>query len=391
MKALAVSRKILLEYWREPLLLGLIFAFPVILLLFYYLAFGDTGQGMAKHLKIMALNQDSGALVAGEHINLGDQLIAQVVAARFEGLPIFDLQAVKDRREAEINLREHKAALLLVIEPDFSATLLSVASGSREAAAARLSLLGYPSSDLYIFARSLLEGLIAEFCRQALGWEHNSLALGYEFTPGTGTMSDFEFGVAGLIVFGIMFLTISTAMTLVREEVNGTLERLRLTGLTSLDLMVGVTGAQLVLGVLMVLVTFGSARLMGFQGKGSLLLAILVGVLLSLSAVGLGLVTACFSRNESEAANLGAVIGVMLALISGAMYPLPEIPLATIAGQTIQLYDFLPPAHAARALQEILIFGKGFRAVGYELIGLTLLAVLILAASIGIYQRIKLR
>lgn len=391
MKALAVSRKILLEYWREPLLLGLIFAFPVILLLFYYLAFGDTGQGMAKHLKIMALNQDSGALVAGEHINLGDQLIAQVVAARFEGLPIFDLQAVKDRREAEINLREHKAALLLVIEPDFSATLLSVASGSREAAAARLSLLGYPSSDLYIFARSLLEGLIAEFCRQALGWEHNSLALGYEFTPGTGTMSDFEFGVAGLIVFGIMFLTISTAMTLVREEVNGTLERLRLTGLTSLDLMVGVTGAQLVLGVLMVLVTFGSARLMGFQGKGSLLLAILVGVLLSLSAVGLGLVTACFSRNESEAANLGAVIGVMLALISGAMYPLPEIPLGTIAGQTIQLYDFLPPAHAARALQEILIFGKGFRAVGYELIGLTLLAVLILAASIGIYQRIKLR
>ena len=391
MKALAVSRKILLEYWREPLLLGLIFAFPVILLLFYYLAFGDTGQGMAKHLKIMALNQDSGALVAGEHINLGDQLIAQVVAARFEGLPIFDLQAVKDRREAEINLREHKAALLLVIEPDFSATLLSVASGSREAAAARLSLLGYPSSDLYIFARSLLEGLIAEFCRQALGWEHNSLALGYEFTPGTGTMSDFEFGVAGLIVFGIMFLTISTAMTLVREEVNGTLERLRLTGLTSLDLMVGVTGAQLVLGVLMVLVTFGSARLMGFQGKGSLLLAILVGVLLSLSAVGLGLVTACFSRNESEAANLGAVIGVMLALISGAMYPLPEIPLATIAGQTIQLYDFLPPAHAARALQEILIFGKGLRAVGYELIGLTLLAVLILAASIGIYQRIKLR
>lgn len=391
MKALAVSRKILLEYWREPLLLGLIFAFPVILLLFYYLAFGDTGQGMAKHLKIMALNQDSGALVAGEHINLGDQLIAQVVAACFEGLPIFDLQAVKDRREAEINLREHKAALLLVIEPDFSATLLSVASGSREAAAARLSLLGYPSSDLYIFARSLLEGLIAEFCRQALGWEHNSLALGYEFTPGTGTMSDFEFGVAGLIVFGIMFLTISTAMTLVREEVNGTLERLRLTGLTSLDLMVGVTGAQLVLGVLMVLVTFGSARLMGFQGKGSLLLAILVGVLLSLSAVGLGLVTACFSRNESEAANLGAVIGVMLALISGAMYPLPEIPLATIAGQTIQLYDFLPPAHAARALQEILIFGKGFRAVGYELIGLTLLAVLILSASIGIYQRIKLR
>lgn len=391
MKALAVSRKILLEYWREPLLLGLIFAFPVILLLFYYLAFGDTGQGMAKHLKIMALNQDSGALVAGEHINLGDQLIAQVVAARFEGLPIFDLQAVKDRREAEINLREHKAALLLVIEPDFSATLLSASSGSREAAAARLSLLGYPSSDLYIFARSLLEGLIAEFCRQALGWEHNSLALGYEFTPGTGTMSDFEFGVAGLIVFGIMFLTISTAMTLVREEVNGTLERLRLTGLTSLDLMVGVTGAQLVLGVLMVLVTFGSARLMGFQGKGSLLLAILVGVLLSLSAVGLGLVTACFSRNESEAANLGAVIGVMLALISGAMYPLPEIPLGTIAGQTIQLYDFLPPAHAARALQEILIFGKGLRAVGYELIGLTLLAVLILAASIGIYQRIKLR
>jgi uncharacterized phage infection (PIP) family protein YhgE len=77
LKALAISHKIILEYLREPLLLGLIFAFPVILLLFYAIAFGESDQGMAKYLKIMVLNQDIGATALdGKSLNLGEEFIA---------------------------------------------------------------------------------------------------------------------------------------------------------------------------------------------------------------------------------------------------------------------------------------------------------------------------
>ena len=388
MKVVSIARKILLEYLREPLLLGLLFTFPVILLLFYAIAFSETDQGMARHLKIMVLNQDTGLVVDGVSVNLGAALVEVIAAAEFDDSPIFDLTSIVNRSEAEIALREQKTALLMTIPPGFSDTLLQAKAGVIPPT--HLSILGYPNTDLYIFAKSILAGLVTDFTHQYLELDRSNITIDYVFIPGTGTMSDFEFGVPGLIVFGIMFLTISTAMTMVREEVNGTLNRLRLAKASSGVLILGVTSAQLVLGFLMVLVTFGSARLMGFEAKGSIFIAILVGLLLSFSAIGLGLVTACLARNDGEAANLSAIIGVMLVILSGAMYPMPGVPITTIAGQTIQIYDLLPPAHAAEALRRVLIFGDGIQAIGYELLGLITLSCLILAGGIALYQRLKL-
>ena len=45
MKALSIARKTLYELWREPMLLGLMLAFPIMLLGFYYIAFSETASG----------------------------------------------------------------------------------------------------------------------------------------------------------------------------------------------------------------------------------------------------------------------------------------------------------------------------------------------------------
>ena len=390
MKTLSLAGKTLLEYWREPLLLGLIFAFPVILLLFYALAFGDSGQGIARHLKILVENQDRGVLDGAVLANQGEALVAAIQAARFEGSPIFDITRITSREKGEIVLREGKAALMVVIPPEFSVRLAQVAAGGANLAPIPLTLSGYPGTDLYIFARSMLVGEVRAFLQAQTGREGEALSIDYAFIPGTGTMSDFEFGVPGLIVFGVMFLTISTAMTMVREEVNGTLKRLRLAATSARVIILGVSGAQLVVGTLMVLVTLGAACWLGFDVRGSLLLAILIGSLLSLSAIGLGLLTACLARNDSEAANLSSIIGVLMVIVSGAMYPMPSVPIATIAGRAVQIYDLLPPAHAAVALQRVLIFGDGIQSIGYEIGSLLLLTGLILASGIGLFHKLKL-
>ena len=391
MKPLAITRKIILEYLREPLLLGLIFAFPVILLLFYAIAFGETDQGMAKHLKIMVLNQDAGYQGdEGDRLELGKELIRNLKAENFEGSPVFDMQEVETQSQAEITLRDQKAVLLLVIPTDFSRVLLTAGSGDWTGKAANLSLVGYPSSNLYAFTRSYLEGFMAAYADKVAGWNNEILTIEYAFVPGTGTMSDFEFGVPGLIVFGIMLIATTTAMTMVREEVNGTLKRIRLTGLSARDLFLGVSGAQMVISIILVPFTFVCALLLGFHGNGSILLAILVGVLLSLAAIGVGLLTACFARNDGEAANLSAIVGVMMVILSGAMYPMPKAPITTIGGQTIQIYDLLPTAHASEALRRILIYGDGFGAITYQVGALVVLSALIFAAGIWLYQKIKL-
>jgi hypothetical protein len=79
-----------------------------------------------------------------------------------------------------------------------------------------------------------------------------------------------------------------------------------------------------------------------------------------------------------------------MVIVSGAMYPLPSLPITTIAGRTVQLYDLMPPSHAAAALQRVLVFGDGIQMIGYEIGSLLLLAGLILGSGIGLYQKFKL-
>jgi ABC-type multidrug transport system permease subunit len=388
MRALSIARKTLLELLREPLLIGLALVFPTLLIVLYYVAFGETDEGLAKYLGVLVVNEDAGATTSqGKYWQAGTELIDVLQATEWEGRPVFDVSIVAGRRAAEITLRERKAALLLAIPPDFTQALLAAPAGGPPA---QISLVGDLASDNYVFARNFLDDLLRRFGQGVAGLEVTSPAA-YEFVPGTGTMSDFDFGVPGVIVFGLVLVSVTTAETMVREEVGGTIRRLRLSRAHARDLLLGVTLAQMVVALFIVPITFAVAMAFGFRGNGSLLLAIGIGLLFSLAAVGIGLVTACFARTDSEAANLSAVIGVLMVLLSGAMYPMPEAPLVTIAGRTIQVYDLVPAAHAAEAMRRVLVLGDGAGAIVYELVALGLLSAAFLALGVMLYQRLRLR
>jgi ABC-2 type transport system permease protein len=388
MKAISIARKTLLELLREPLLLGLALVFPILLIALYFVAFGQTDEGLAKFLAVLVVNEDAGVIQSeGNQWQAGAQLIDVLRATEWEGMPVFNVSVVADRGAAEIALRERKAALLLAIPPNFTEALLAVPAGGPPA---EISLVGDPASDNYMFARSFLDDLLRRFGQSVAGLEETS-ATTYEFVPGTGTMSDFDFGVPGVIVFGLVLVSVTTAETLVREEVGGTLRRLRLSRAHARDLLLGVTLAQMVVAALIVPITFAVAVACGFRSNGSLLLAMGIGLLFSLAAVGIGLITACFARTDSEAANLSAVIGVLMVLLSGAMYPMPDAPMVTIGGRAIQVYDLVPAAHAGEAMRRVLVLGEGPAAITYELVALAVLSMLFLLVGVALYQRLRLR
>ena len=375
MKALWVARKSLREAWREPKLYGLLMLFPAMLVAVYYVAFGQTPQGLSQMLRVLVINQDAGPA--------GEQLVAALRAERFDGRPVLDVAAA-DLASAEVALRERKAALLLVLPADFSQAL---AAG--QGAPAEVRMVGDQASDSYVFASSFVSSAIDAFTRRATGWDR-PLPLAVDFLRGTGTLSDLQFGIPGVLVFGVLFNTISAAMVLVREEVAGTLRRLKLSRARGLDVIGGIALAHLVLAALQVPLAFGLALLFGFRSPGSLLLAVAIGAVLSLAATGMGLLAACFARSDGEAANLGTLLLMPLAFLSGAVFPMPPLPLFTVAGRVIQLYDILPSAHAAEAMRRVLIFGDGPADVAYSLAGLVVLSLLYLALGVAVYQRRKL-
>jgi ABC-2 type transport system permease protein len=265
-----------------------------------------------------------------------------------------------------------------------------VTASAPEKLPADISLAGDPNADTFVFARSFLSSLLRGFGHKAAGWHDETPPISYEFLPGTGTMSDFDFGVGGIIIFGVMFLMITTATVMVRENVTGTLRRLQLTGMGAGVLLLGVTLSQMVAAAIQVPITFGAALLMGFQNNGSLLLAVLIGLLVGLSAVGVGLIVACFARNDGEATNLASVALVPMVFLSGALFPMPAVPLFTLGGQTVEIYDLLPATHAAEAMRQVLVFGAGPADIAYELGMMTLLSVLLLALGVALYQRLRL-
>jgi ABC-2 type transport system permease protein len=392
MKALSIARKSLLELIREPLLWWLLLLFPAAFVGFYYIAFGQTEGGMATYLGVLVVNDDVGPTAAdGVLWWAGADLIEVIREAEWEGDPVFDVEVMTDRRVAEIAVRERKASLLLAIPRDFTQTLLHGISATGGTSPATVSLIGDPGSDSFVFAHSFLNWLVREFANQAAGWQDTPQRISYEFLPGTGTMSDFDYGVIGLIVFGIMFVIITTATVMVRENVTGTLLRLRLTRASAADLLAGVSLAQMAAAAIQMPITFAAALVMGFQSNGSLLLAMGIGLLLNLSAVGLGLIVACFARNDGDAVNLASGVLVPVVFLSDAMYPMPHAPLFTVAGRTIEAYDLLPVTHAAAALRRVLIFGQGAGDIAYELVAMTVLSLILLVVGVVLYGRLRLR
>jgi ABC-type multidrug transport system permease subunit len=73
------------------------------------------------------------------------------------------------------------------------------------------------------------------------------------------------------------------------------------------------------------------------------------------------------------------------------MYPMPDLPIATVGNRTIQIYDLLPTTHAAEALRRVTIFGEGFTDIAFELAALTLISMVFLAVGVALYQRRRLR
>jgi ABC-2 type transport system permease protein len=177
---------------------------------------------------------------------------------------------------------------------------------------------------------------------------------------------------------------------MVREDIGGTLRRLRLTRVRAFDLLLGVTLAIMLVALVQVPITLGGALLMGFQNNGSLPLVLGITLLISLNSVGIGLIVACFARTPADATNLASAAMVPLIFLTEAMYPMPALPIGSIGSRTVQLYDFLPATHASEALRRVTIFGEGLTDITYELTMLVILSIILLAAGVLLYQRRRL-
>lgn len=185
-------------------------------------------------------------------------------------------------------------------------------------------------------------------------------------------------------------LILFTAILLVREMVGGAFLRLKMAGVTGINLIGGITLAQLAICAVQVAITLVAAYACGLQTNGSVLLLGTLALIASLTASGCGLITACFSKSDGEAANFSMIFLVPLVFFSGAMYPLPLMPLFTLFGHTVDFSELLPTTFATDGIRRVMIYGEGLTTVWPDLFWLVAGSLFLFALGIGLFQRIRL-
>lgn len=207
----------------------------------------------------------------------------------------------------------------------------------------------------------------------------------------SGARKEFESYVPGLLIFAAVMVIYPASMVVTREVEAGTLRRLRLARMTSLDFLGGVSFMQVLIAVVSVFLTFLTAWVLGFRSQGPVWVAIAISALTSLSMIGAGLLVASFSRTVIEAFVIGTFPMFLFFFFTGAAFPLPKVALFTIGGHTVGLQDVLAPTHAVVALNKVLSLGAGLGTVAFELIALLVLSLLYFAIGVWVFQRRHLR
>jgi ABC-2 type transport system permease protein len=387
MKMLVIFRRCLREQLRDPMMLLLSLAFAPAMVLLYGLAM----SGSTTTFQVLVVNQDEGAVLPdGSLVHAGEEAIAALSSMTYaNGAPVLRIRAAASPAEAESLLADRQGIVYLIIPAGFSRSLLDEHGGGSPDSA-RLRFGGDLTHPYYPVAAILATSRIDQYVQQTTGWfppvHYEEVALG-----ASGARSEFETYVPGILVFSVIMLVFLASMSVAREVETGTLRRLQLTRMSSFDLLAGISLSLLLMAAVSIFLTLLTAVALGFRSQGPLWVAMLVGSLTALSVMGVGLVVAGLSRSVTQAFIIANFPLGLLMFFSGAVFPLPPVPLGTLLGRTIGLYDVLPPTHAVVALNKVMTLGAGLTDVGYELAMLTILSAAYFAAGVGLFRRAQLR
>ena len=382
MKLWSVFRVSLREQLRSPwdLLLVLIFAPAFIIAYWSFMGGGST------YYPVLVINQDRGLCAVGDGTtSCAEQAIAAMNLVSYKsGDALLRVTLVDNRLVAEQKLRDRDAAALVIFPPDFSQSIQAALQG-QPPSGAPITFVGDLTNPYYSVAGIAANAVMDGYIQQAT---HQPRPLAYAEEPlgGSGTRSEFETYVPGLLIAAITLMMFSVAIAVTHQLEAGVHRRLQITRMRAFDYMGGISLLYVLIAVVSLLLSFWTAQILGFRSQGPLWVAILICIITSFSVIGLGLITACFSGTSARAAIVVNFPLVLFLFFSGSVFPPVKVTLFTLGGHTFRIFDFMPHTHAVVALNKVLSLGAGLGEVAFELVAMTVLSVLYFMAGVWLFK-----
>jgi ABC-2 type transport system permease protein len=182
-------------------------------------------------------------------------------------------------------------------------------------------------------------------------------------------------------VFPLIVMFLITSITMQRERVSGTLERILTTPLRRLDLLAGYgTAFSIAAAAQATLACVIAFWLLGFTTAGSPALVIAIAIINAVLGVGLGLLCSAFARTEFQAVQFMPLVIAPQLLLCGIIVPRAVLP------EWLQwISNVLPASYALEALQQVGahadLTGTAVRDIGV-VIGFAVVAMCLAAATL---------
>ncbi len=171
----------------------------------------------------------------------------------------------------------------------------------------------------------------------------------------SGTAAGFSQSAPGMACMFVMVNVLGVAQSLVVARQNWTFQRLIVMPVPRWAIVAGKVMAYYLAGLCSFLIILGVGGLVGVNYGDSPIAALAVAVVYTLTVSAMGLVFATFTRTLGQASALSTLVGIVLAPLGGAWWPLDVVPQAmNVAGHVVS-----PIAWAMDAFNGMIYFGKG--------------------------------
>jgi ABC-2 type transport system permease protein len=199
--------------------------------------------------------------------------------------------------------------------------------------------------------------------------------------------SEFDLYFPALIVFSFIMVLFTAAATLVKEIEKGTINRLKLSKLSTFECLTAVTINQLIIGITSMMITLLCGMSVGYRLNGSIGLIILVGLAVTFSVIAISIITTCYIRTMFGLLTVGCFPFFVLMFFSDCFIPLPKFKLIELWGNPIFANDILPTAVGVRAFNKIMNFNAHISDITFELALIIILGLVYFLIGSSIFKR----
>jgi ABC-2 type transport system permease protein len=207
------------------------------------------------------------------------------------------------------------------------------------------------------------------------------------FLHGSEDIGQFDYlGPVLLGFFVFFFVFLIAGVSFLRERTGGTLERLMCSPLKLWEIVVGyVAGFGIFTTIQAGIIASYAIYVLGMLMEGSFFYVMLIILLLSFSALTLGILLSAFAQTELQMMQFIPIVVVPQVFFSGLFN------LETISDWLSWIGPLTPLYYAAEALRDVMVRGYGFEQIAqniYILLGFSILFMLLNVLALRKYRKL---